>query len=203
MSSAVPSSTSMVVSLPGVRSRARRSKAICAGLEALVDQVAARAAFQRRDAGGKILAERLQPAGLADRLHVGEADAIGRQHAGQRMDEDPLHAQRIGDPAGMLAAGAAEAGERVAGDVMAAGDRDLADRGGHIVDRDVEEALGDLLEALGAAQRVGDLLQPRARDASGSSGWSAVGPNTAGNFAGSIRPRNRLQSVTVSGPPAR
>ena len=110
----------------------------------------------------EILAERLQPARLADRLHVGDADAVGRQHAGERMDQDPLHAERVGDRAGMLAARAAEAGERVAGDVMASRDRDLADRRGHVVDRDVEETLGDLLEAL-AADRVGDLLQPRAR----------------------------------------
>ena len=79
------------------------------------------------------------------------------------MDQDALHAQRVGDPAGMLAARPAEAGERIAGHVMAAGDRDFADGGGHIVDRDVQESLGDLLEALRAAKRVGDLLQPRPR----------------------------------------
>ena len=48
-----------------------------------------------------------------DRAQIGEAHAIGRQHAGQRMDEDARHAERIGDQAGMLAAGAAEAAERV------------------------------------------------------------------------------------------
>ena len=120
------------------------------GVEPLVDEVAAARLLQaRRAPPEKSSLKRLQPARLADRLHVGEADAVGRQHAGQRVDQDPLHAQRVGDAAGMLAAGAAEAGERVAGHVMAARDRDLADRGGHIVDRDGEEALGDFLEALG------------------------------------------------------
>ena len=53
--------------------------------------------------------------------------------------------ERIGDQAGMLAARAAEAGQRVARDVMAARDRDLADRVGHVVDRDAQEALGDFV----------------------------------------------------------
>ena len=42
----------------------------------------------------------------------------------------------------MLAAGAAETLQRVAGDVVAAGDRDLLDGIGHIVDGDANEALG-------------------------------------------------------------
>ena len=44
----------------------------------------------------------------------------------------------------MLAAGAAEALQRVAGDVVAAGDRDLLDRVGHVVDGDADEAFGRL-----------------------------------------------------------
>ena len=46
---------------------------------------------------------------LAHRDLVGEAHAVGRQHAGERMDEDARHAERVGDQAGVLAAGAAEA----------------------------------------------------------------------------------------------
>ena len=79
------------------------------------------------------------------------------------MDQDALHAERVGDRAGMLAARSAEAGQRVTRDVMTSRDRNLADRRGHVVDRDVEESLGDFLETLGAAERVGDLLQPGAR----------------------------------------
>ena len=40
---------------------------------------------------------------------IGEPHAIGREQARQRMDEDRRHAERVGDEAGMLAAGAAEA----------------------------------------------------------------------------------------------
>ena len=68
------------------------------------------------------------------------------------------------------------------------------------------DLLADLLELEGAESfRV--LAYRRAatrmRETSGSSGWSPAGPNTFGNCSGSIRPRKRLQSVTVSGPPLR
>ena len=45
----------------------------------------------------------------------------------------------------MLAAGAAEAAQRVLGDVVAALDRDVLDRVRHVRDRDLQEAVGDLL----------------------------------------------------------
>ncbi len=51
----------------------------------------------------------------------------------------------------MLAAGAAEAVERVLGDVETALDRDLLDRVRHVLDRDLEEAVGDLLGRAGLA----------------------------------------------------
>ena len=44
---------------------------------------------------------------------VGEPHAVGREHAGERMDEHARHAERVGDQAGVLAAGAAEAAQRV------------------------------------------------------------------------------------------
>ena len=62
----------------------------------------------------------------------------------------------------MLPARAAEAGERVAADVMAPRDRDLADCRGHVVDGDFEESFGNFLEAL-APDCIGDLLQPHSR----------------------------------------
>ena len=65
---------------------------------------------------------------LAQRAHVGESHAVGREHAGERMDEHALHAQRVGDRAGVLAARAAEAAQRVFGDVVAALHRDVLDR---------------------------------------------------------------------------
>src|SRR3954452_18702106 len=45
---------------------------------------------------------------------------------------------------------------------MTSRDRNLADRGGHVVDRDLEKTFSDLFEAL-AAYCVRDPLQPRAR----------------------------------------
>ncbi len=60
------------------------------------------------------------------------------------VDEDPFHRQRIGDQAGMLAGGAAEAAKRIGGDVVAALHRDLLDRVRHVADRDTDVALGDL-----------------------------------------------------------
>ncbi len=73
---------------------------------------------------------------------VGEAHAVGRQHAGQRVDEHALHRQRVGHQAGVLPGRAAEAAQRVARHVVAALDRDLLDRVGHVADRDLHEALG-------------------------------------------------------------
>ena len=61
------------------------------------------------------------------------------------MDEDRCHAERIGDETGMLSARAAEAVERVCGDVVAALHRDLLDGVRHVFDRHPQEALGRLL----------------------------------------------------------
>ena len=82
---------------------------------------------------------------LPQRAHVGEAHAVRRQHAGERMDEHARHAERVGDEARVLAAGAAEAAQRVLGDVVAALHRDVLDRVRHVLDGDLEEAVGDLL----------------------------------------------------------
>ncbi len=61
------------------------------------------------------------------------------------MDQHLGHAERVGDQAGVLAAGAAEAVQRIAGDVVAALHRDFLDRVRHVLDRDLDEAVGDLL----------------------------------------------------------
>ena len=82
---------------------------------------------------------------------VGEAHAIGGEDAGEGVDQNGLHAERVGDQTGMLAAGAAEAGQRVAGDVVAALDRDLLDRVGHVLDRDGDVALGHFFRAAAVA----------------------------------------------------
>ena len=51
--------------------------------------------------------------------------------------EHARHAERVGDEAGVLAAGAAEAAQRVLGDVVAALHRDVLDRVGHVLDGDL------------------------------------------------------------------
>ena len=77
---------------------------------------------------------------LAQHADVGDADAVRRQHAGQRMDDDGLDAERFGDLRRVLTAGAAEAAEREARDVVAALHGDLLDRVGHALDGDAHEA---------------------------------------------------------------
>ena len=72
------------------------------------------------------------------------------------MDEHRLDAEGVGDEAGVLAAGAAEAVERVFGHVIAALDRNLLDGVGHVLDGDAEEAVGDLLRGAAAADLGGE-----------------------------------------------
>ena len=64
------------------------------------------------------------------------------------MDVHRFHAEPVGDHAGVLAARAAEAGERIARHVVAARDGNLLDGVRHVLDRDGEEAVGDLLRRL-------------------------------------------------------
>ena len=111
----------------------------------------------RHDRRGERLLDRL----LAVGADVGKPHPVGRQHAGQRVDEDRLHAQHVGDEAGVLRARAPEAVEHVGRDVVPALDRDLLDRVGHVVDGDLDEPVGDL----GRRALVADLLgECRERD---------------------------------------
>ncbi len=82
---------------------------------------------------------------LAHHRLVGEAHAVRGQHAGEGMDEHRFHAQRIGDQAGVLAAGAAETLQRKARDVVALLHRNLLDRICHVGHGDAQEPLGGLL----------------------------------------------------------
>ena len=61
------------------------------------------------------------------------------------MDEDGRNRQGVGDVAGVLAAGAAEAIERIARDVVAPRNRNRLDRLGHLGDRNGEKSVGDRL----------------------------------------------------------
>ena len=84
---------------------------------------------------------------LAHQALIGQAHAVGRQHTGQRMDQHPGHAERVGHQAGMLSTGAAKTLQGVARDVIAAGHRDLFDRIGHLLHRDANKALGHVFGA--------------------------------------------------------
>jgi hypothetical protein len=106
----------------------------------------------------------------------------------------------------MLAAGAAEALQRVLRDVVAARHRDALDGIGHVLHRDLQEALGQGLGRGGAAGGLPHLpasCVKRCTTPSRSSAWSACGPNTCGKCAGWMRPSSTLASVVASGPPRR
>ncbi len=89
---------------------------------------------------------------------VSKTHAIGGEHAGIRVDKHGLHAERVGDQAGMLPAGAAEALQREAGGVVALLHRDLLDGIRHVGDRDVQEALGHLARGARLAGGFFDLV---------------------------------------------
>ena len=137
---------------------------------------------------------------------VGQAHAIGRQHATQRVREHRGHAQGVGHQAGVLPAGAAKGGQRVLGHVVAALHRNALDGLGHVAHGDFQEAFGQLLGrhlAPVAVRTSSAMAVKRATTASRSSGSLASGPNTLGKKSGWILPSSTLQSVTASGPPRR
>ena len=88
--------------------------------------------------------ERAQDRATPRRLQLGKPHPVGRQHAGQRVQQHAANAERVGDEAGMLATCAAEGIHHVVGDVVAALHRDTQDRVRHVLDRDADEAVGHL-----------------------------------------------------------
>ena len=120
------------------------------------------------------------------------------------MNDDAPDAERLGDLRRVLPAGAAEAAQREARDVVAALHRDLLDRVRHALDGDAQEPGRELLEPrrLARSRRDG---RARAstnafRVASASSGSSALAPNTRGKNSGWMRPSSTFASVTVERP---
>ena len=79
---------------------------------------------------------------VAQRFLPREPEAVGREHPGQGMEQHPFHAEPLGQGAGVLAAGTAEAHEHGGADVVAALDRDASDRVGHPLKGDAAGALG-------------------------------------------------------------
>nr|CAD6595171.1 hypothetical protein RFYW14_00002 [Pseudorhizobium flavum] len=121
------------------------------------------------NAGGQFVTDRRQRIqGLAERdgnrLLAGSADvrkshAIGGQDAGEGVDHDGRNAERIGRQAGMLAAGTAEAGQHVIGDVIAALDTDFLHRIRHVLDGDRQEAVCDFFRRTPVADGRGHVLE--------------------------------------------
>ena len=132
--------------------RASARPARLQGVACLVRQSVQRRAQRRDVAGGQRQLQRL----LAHQVLVGQAHAVGRQHAGQRVHQHAVHAQRIGHRAGVLAAGAAKALQRVARHVVAARHADLLDGAGHLLHGDLDEAVRHVLgRAAGGLRHLG------------------------------------------------
>ena len=108
----------------------------------LVSRVVAEAAADRGDRRQHRVPEWLFERLLARGADVGEAHAVGGQQRRERMDQHLGHAERIGDQAGVLAAGAAEAIERIARHVVTALQGDFLDRVRHVLYRDPDETVG-------------------------------------------------------------
>ncbi|MNV01201.1 hypothetical protein D3C71_913970 [compost metagenome] len=75
------------------------------------------------------------------------------------MDQHRRNAKRIGSQAGMLATGAAEAGQRVMGHVITALDADLLDRIRHVLHRNGEKTVGHLFRRAAIADHLGHFLE--------------------------------------------
>ncbi|EWS58097.1 hypothetical protein Y694_03996 [Methylibium sp. T29-B] len=143
---------------------------------------------------------------LAHRGLVGQTHAVGRQHTGQRVDEDARHAQCVGDRAGVLPAGAAETLQRVAAHVVAARDRDALDRIGHVGHSDLQRAGGHVLRQRGTAGRHGELLRQRAEalhHALGVERLVAARPEHRGEICGLDAPEQQVRVGGGQRPPRR
>ncbi len=98
---------------------------------------------------------------FAHRCLIGEPHTVRRQNTSERVDEDRLHAEFVGDEAGVLATGAAEALQGEARDVVPLLHRDLLDRIRHVGDGDMEKPLGDRSRITSLAGGVRDPIRER------------------------------------------
>ena len=102
--------------------------------------------FEHRRRRGEVR-QRAVELELAGGPDIRQPHAEGRQHPGEGVQEHLLHPQHIRHLAGVLPACAAKAVQRVAGDIVAALDRDFLDGVGHVLNRDAQKALGQLFGA--------------------------------------------------------
>ncbi len=98
-----------------------------------------RASRSRVAVRGEVAFDRLP----ADRAPAGEADAVGGEHARQRMQQDLAHAERCGDRAGVLARRTAEAEQRESSGILPAMQRKFADRVGHARHGNAQAGVGE------------------------------------------------------------
>ena len=112
------------------------------------------------------------------------------------------HAERIGDEAGVLAARAAETVERIIARVEALGDRNAFDGVGHVLDRDADEAVGDVFRAA-TGRLARELGEFRAHASRRPAARRHRRRKCAGRMRAHSFPTITLASVTVSGPPRR
>ena len=130
---------------------------------ALIEHFAVRGGGQPREVSG----DPCHGGFIEPRLHrlrfddadIGKPDSVRREHARQRVHEYRIHVEGIGDETSVLSAGAAEARERVAADVVAALHGDLADGVRHVVDRDPQEPQRQLGGTRGVAGGGTDVLR--------------------------------------------
>ncbi len=114
-----------------------------------------------RERGERIFSQALLDRLLARRADIGKAHAVSRQQRRERMDQHLGHAQRVGNQTGVLAAGAAEAVERIARHVVPALHRDFLDRVRHVLHRDLDEAVGDVLGGAAVSRSPGQARRRR------------------------------------------
>ena len=92
---------------------------------------------------------------------IRQPDAERGQHACEGMDDDRADIEIVSDKAGMLASGTAKALQGEAFSVPALFQRDLADRAGHVRDRNPQEPVGNLFWRLrGTCLGLNGLCKP-------------------------------------------
>ena len=124
--------------------------------------------------------------------HVGEPDADGAQNAGVGMHEHLPNAQLACDGAGMLRRRRPKRHEQIVRRVRALRHGHQPNRRRHVRIRNPQQPRRQLLQRIRTGRFSGQLFN-RSSAAPRSSG--------NGNRSATIRPKTRLQSVTVSGPP--
>ncbi len=126
-------------------------------------EFAARVARQAVDHGGEfgktLFIKRSLNGCCAHGRQVGKPHAVCGQNGRQRMQQNCIHTKRIRNEAGVLAACAAEAIERVARHVIAARDGYFLDRFRHASDCDLDASVGQRFRRAAIADARGEVRE--------------------------------------------